>query len=86
MEVKSNARRTITGVVVSNKMNKTATVQAQRTVRHAKYQKFVKRHVKYHVHDENNTCLPGDVVTIVECRPMSKLKRWRLGKIVERAE
>lgn len=79
------ARRTKTGVVKSSKMDKTATVEVIRTVRHGKYNKFVRKSGRYHVHDEQNACQEGDTVVIVECRPMSSSKRWRLGEIVKRA-
>jgi len=78
-------RRTKTGVVKSSKMDKTATIEVVRTVRHDKYNKFVRKNGRYHIHDENNACQEGDTVVIVECRPMSRTKRWRLGEIVKRA-
>ena len=77
--------KTREGVVVSNKMDKTAVVSVARRVRHGKYQKTVVRHKHYMVHDENNECRPGDRVVIAETRPMSRLKRWRLSRIVEKA-
>jgi small subunit ribosomal protein S17 len=66
-------------------MDKTVTVEVTRTVRHRKYHKFVTRRKKYHAHDENNEYHPGDVVRITETRPLSKLKRWRVSELVERA-
>jgi small subunit ribosomal protein S17 len=70
---------------VGNKATKTITVQVTRTVRHPKYAKFVERHARYYAHDERDEANMGDVVSIVESRPLSRLKRWRLQKIVERA-
>ncbi|EIJ43457.1 30S ribosomal protein S17 [Beggiatoa alba B18LD] len=78
--------RTLTGRVVSNKMDKTITVLIERMVKHPKYGKYIKRSTKLHVHDEENTCQEGDVVLIEECRPISKTKAWRLNKVVTRAE
>ncbi|ALG68589.1 30S ribosomal protein S17 [Beggiatoa leptomitoformis] len=78
--------RTLTGRVVSNKMDKTVTVLIERMVKHPKYGKYIKRSTKLHVHDEENTCQEGDVVLIEECRPISKTKAWRLHKVVTRAE
>ena len=77
--------KTREGIVVSNKMDKTAVVSVARRVRHGKYLKTVVRHKHYMVHDENNECFPGDRVVIAETRPMSKNKRWRLSRIVEQA-
>lgn len=78
--------RTETGRVVSNKMDKGITVLIERKVPHPVYGKFVKRSTKLHAHDENNECNEGDLVTISECRPISKTKSWRLVEIVERAK
>ena len=77
--------RTLTGHVVSDKMDKSAVVVVERKVRHPLYGKYVRRSTKLHVHDANNECNEGDVVTISECRPISKSKTWKLDKIVERA-
>lgn len=77
--------RTLTGRVVSDKMNKSITVLIERRVKHPLYGKFIRRSAKFHVHDEENACREGDTVQIVECRPISKTKSWRLHKIVERA-
>ncbi len=77
--------RTITGRVVSNKMDKSATVLVERKVPHPLYGKYIRRSTKLHIHDENNECQEGDLVTIEECRPMSKTKSWILVKVVERA-
>ncbi len=77
---------TLTGRVVSDKMNKTITVLVERKVKHPLYKKYVRRFTKLHVHDENNECHTGDVVDIEECRPLSRTKSWRLHRVVTRAE
>lgn len=74
--------RTLTGRVVSNKMNKTITVLVERKVKHAMYGKYIKRSTKLHAHDEEQVCKEGDIVEISQCRPLSKTKSWRLHKIV----
>ena len=79
-------RKTKTGVVSSDKMDKTITVAVERKVKHPIYGKFVKKTTKFHAHDEKNEAKPGDVVIIMETRPMSKTKRWRLVEIVEKAK
>lgn len=76
--------RESTGVVVSNKADKTITVLVERRVKHAVYGKFIRRSTKVAAHDEANTCNEGDVVTIVETRPISKTKSWTLTRVVER--
>lgn len=81
----SNVKRTLTGKVVSSKMDKSITVLIERRVKHPKYGKFVRKSSKIHAHDESNQCHEGDVVTIEECRPISKTKAWRLVEVVERA-
>ncbi|MBY0536837.1 MAG: 30S ribosomal protein S17 [Chitinophagaceae bacterium] len=81
-----NLRKTRTGVVTSNKMTKTITVAVERKVKHPIYGKFVKKTTKFHAHDEKNECTVGDVVRIMETRPLSKTKRWRLVEIVEKAK
>lgn len=78
-------RREMTGVVLSNKADKTISVRIDRRVKHPVYGKIVRRSSKLAAHDERNECREGDVVTIVETRPISKSKSWRLGRIVERA-
>ncbi len=83
-ETKTGSARALSGRVVSDKMDKTATVVVERLVRHPLYHKYIRRSSKYHVHDENNECRVGDVVAIEECRPISKSKSWRLVKVVER--
>jgi small subunit ribosomal protein S17 len=78
--------RTVTGRVISNKMDKTATVLIERKVKHPIYGKYIRRSTKLHVHDEQNACREGDVVTIEQCRPLSRTKSWRLVEIIERGE
>ena len=77
MAVQGN-KRTIKGVVISDKMNKTIVVKAERLVKHPVFHKYVRKHVKYKAHDEQNECKAGDTVLIIEARPLSKEKRWRL--------
>lgn len=79
-------KRTITGRVVSSKMDKTISVSVERKVKHPMYGKYMRRTTKYMAHDEDNACSEGDVVTITECRPVSRNKSWRLVEIVERAD
>ena len=79
------SRRELTGVVLSNRADKTITVRIERRVKHPVYGKFIRRSTKLAAHDERNDCKEGDVVTIIETRPISKTKSWRLGRIVERA-
>jgi small subunit ribosomal protein S17 len=79
-----NLRKTRTGVVTSNKMDKTITIAIERKVKHPLYGKFVKKTSKFHAHDEKNECSIGDTVKIMETRPISKLKRWRLVEVVEK--
>ena len=81
-----NLRKTRTGRVVSNKMNKTIVVAVRDNVRHPLYNKIVKKTYKLKAHDENNDCNIGDTVRVMETRPLSKDKRWRLVEIVERAK
>ncbi len=81
-----NLRKTRTGLVVSDKMDKTIVVAIEDNVRHPLYKKIVKRTVKLKVHDENNECRVGDRVAIMETRPLSKDKHWRLSSIVEKAK
>ena len=79
-------RKTKIGVVRSDKMDKTITVAVERKVKHPIYGKFVKKTTSFHAHDEKNEARSGDVVRIMETRPLSKLKRWRLVEIVEKAK
>lgn len=81
-----NLRKQRVGVVTSNKMQKTITVSVERRLRHPIYGKFVKKSKKFLAHDEDNTCNVGDLVRIMETRPLSKRKRWRLVEVVERAK
>jgi small subunit ribosomal protein S17 len=78
-------QRTVNGVVLSDKMDKTITVMIERKVKHPLYGKYIKRSTKLHVHDENNECGIGDTVMITECRPMSKTKSWALVEVVNKA-
>ena len=77
--------RTLTGRVVSNKMNKTIAVEIERLVKHPRYGKYIRRTTKLLAHDETNESRQGDTVTIAECRPLSRNKSWRLVAVVERA-
>jgi small subunit ribosomal protein S17 len=79
-------KRTIKGVVISNKMDKTIVVRAERLVKHPVFQKYVRKHIKYKAHDEQNQCKLGDTVLIIESRPLSKEKRWRMLEILEKAK
>ncbi|MFV0351520.1 MAG: 30S ribosomal protein S17 [Oscillospiraceae bacterium] len=81
-----NLRKSRTGTVVSDKMDKTIVVAVKDSVRHPLYKKIIKRTVKFKAHDENNECGIGDRVTIMETRPLSKDKRWRLVKVLEKAK
>lgn len=85
MSEQTNSARTITGRVVSSKGDKSITVMVERQVKHPIYKKFIKRSTKLHAHDESNQCNEGDVVTIEECRPISKTKSFRLVEVVESA-
>ena len=75
----------ITGTVVSDKMDKTVIVLVERLVKHKFYKKYIRRRTKFAAHDENNACRAGDKVLITQSRPLSKTKRWRVDKIVEKA-
>jgi small subunit ribosomal protein S17 len=86
METSRNARKEITGTVTSSKMDKTVVVSVVRKMKHPKYGKYFKRTKKYTAHDEKNECGENDIVRIMETRPMSKTKRWRLVEIVEKAK
>lgn len=81
-----NLRKTRIGVVSSNKMDKTVLVAVQRRLKHPLYGKFVKKTTKYMTHDEKNECTVGDLVRIMETRPLSKNKRWRLVEVIEKAK
>jgi small subunit ribosomal protein S17 len=84
--VERNLRKTKLGVVSSNRMDKTITVSVERKVKHPLYGKFLKKSTKFHAHDEKNECSIGDTVRIMESRPLSKTKRWRLVEIVEKVK
>ena len=84
--VKRNSRKERVGLVVSDKMNKTITVALERQVKHPIYKKFLKKTTKLMAHDENNEAHQGDTVRIMETRPLSKNKRWRLVEVLERAK
>ena len=81
-----NLRKTRIGVVSSNKMDKTVVVAVERKVQHPIYGKFLKKTTKFHAHDEKNECSIGDTVRIMETRPLSKTKRWRLVEVVEKVK
>jgi len=85
MSEKKTSRKTRIGLVVSNKMDKSAVVQTEDLVRHKLYGKYIRRRVKFMAHDPENQCSIGDKVLIEECRPLSKRKRWRVREIVEKA-
>ena len=81
-----NLRKVRVGLVVSNKMDKTIVVAIEDHVRHPKYNKIMKRTIKIHAHDEQNVCSIGDKVSVMETRPLSKTKRWRLVEIIEKVK
>lgn len=83
---KRNLRKERVGVVTSDKMQKSIVVSVERKVKHPKYGKFVKKTTKFVAHDENDDCKEGDTVKIMETRPLSKSKNWRLVEIIERAK
>ena len=85
MSEQQTTNRTLQGRVISDRMDKTVTVLIERRVKHPVYGKFMRRSTKVHAHDENNECRTGDVVTVEQCRPLSKSKTWRLVQVVERA-
>jgi len=85
MSEETKTKRSVTGKVISNKMDKTITVMVERKVKHPVYGKYIKRSTKLHAHDASNECNEGDTVTVVACRPLSKSKKWMLENIVERA-
>lgn len=83
---RDNQGRSLKGVVISDKMDKSITVQVERKVQHSLYKKYIRRSTKFHAHDENNDCRQGDTVVIEQCKPISKTKNWRLVEVVQRAE
>jgi small subunit ribosomal protein S17 len=86
MTEQSKTQRIVVGKVVSNKMDKSITVLIERKVKHPLYGKYITRSTKMHAHDESNICQEGDVVSIQECRPLSKLKNWVLVEVLEKAK
>ena len=86
MTEERNLRKTRVGMVVSDKMDKTVVVAIEDNVKHPKYGKIIKRTLKVHAHDETNQCGVGDKVEIMETRPLSKTKRWRIVEIIEKAK
>ncbi len=85
MSAEEKSNRRLTGRVVSDAMDKTITVLVERRVQHPLYGKFIRRSTKIHAHDETNECNRGDLVTVEQCRPLSKTKAWRLIEVVEKA-
>jgi small subunit ribosomal protein S17 len=86
MSETTETARTVTGKVVSNKMDKSATVMIERKVKHPVYGKYIRRSTRLHIHDAENTCQEGDTVVIEQCRPLSKTKSWRLVEVVGRGD
>jgi len=84
--MKATGRKTRSGVVISNKMQKTVVVETERRLRHAVYGKVVKKQHRFYAHDEKMQAQEGDLVRIVETRPLSKLKRWRVAEVLKKAE
>lgn len=85
-ELNRHSRKTRIGIVSSDKMNKTITITVERRIKHPLYGKFLKKTNKFHAHDENNEAGIGDTVRIMECRPLSRTKRWRLVEVIEKAK
>jgi small subunit ribosomal protein S17 len=85
MENIQKNKRQLIGLIVSDKMDKSVVVQVERFVQHKVYKKFMKRYKKYYAHDEKNVCGIGDTVKIIETRPLSKLKRFRVSEVVKKA-
>ncbi|MBL1322114.1 MAG: 30S ribosomal protein S17 [Methylophaga sp.] len=86
MSEQENSIRLVTGRVVSDKMDKSITIMVERKVAHPIYKKYVKRSTKLHVHDEENVCNVGDMVTVTSTRPLSKTKCWKLVEIIDKAK
>ena len=82
---KRGRKRVLQGTIVSDKMDKSVVVQVETLIQHKVYKKFMKRYKRYHAHDEKNECSIGDIVKIIETRPLSKLKRFRVNEIVKKA-
>ena len=85
MENIQKNKKELIGLIISDKMNKSVVVQIERFVQHKIYKKFMKQYKRYHAHDEKNECRIGDIVKIIETRPLSKLKRFRVSEIVKKA-
>ncbi|MBA3011335.1 MAG: 30S ribosomal protein S17 [Proteobacteria bacterium] len=85
MENIQNNKKELMGLIISDKMDKSVVVQVERFVQHKVYRKFIKRYKKYHAHDETNECRIGDEVKIIETRPLSKMKRFRVTEILKKA-
>ncbi|RDH85556.1 MAG: 30S ribosomal protein S17 [endosymbiont of Escarpia spicata] len=85
MNEQAASNRTLVGQVVSSAMDKSITVSVERQVKHPLYGKYIRRSTKVHAHDESNECNQGDTVIVEQCRPLSKTKKWRLVKVIERA-
>ena len=85
METIRKTKKELIGLIVSDKMDKSVVVQVERFVQHKVYKKYIKRYKKYHAHDERNECRIGDEVKIIETRPLSKLKRFRVAEILKKA-
>ena len=86
MNDQQRSERTLTGLVVSDKMDKTITVLVERKVKHPLYKKYIRRSSKVHVHDAENSCQEGDVVSIRQCRHLSKSKSWQLEEVISKAK
>ena len=86
VEAAKPATRPLVGRVVSDRMNKTVTVLVERRVKHPLYKKYIRRSTRIHAHDETNDCNVGDKVSIVQCRPLSKTKAWRVYEVIARAK
>lgn len=86
MSGSSGRRKTLTGVVMSDVNDKTVVIKVERRFPHPKYGKMVRKSKRFMAHDENNSCSMGDTVRIIESRPISKLKRWRVSEIIEKAK
>ena len=85
-KVGASTKRPLTGRVVSDRMKKTVTVLVERRVKHPLYKKYIRRSTKIHVHDESDECKVGDSVSIVQCRPLSKTKAWKVHNVIARAK
>ena len=85
MKTTRGMKRQLVGTVLSDKMNKTVTIQVERLIQHTQFRKYIRRHTKFAAHDERNECGIGDRVMITESRPLSKKKRWRVSRVIEKA-